>query len=437
MLAPDDAAIFGKAGTTGPAFEAALTGQTVVSAGSQGKYFWLEMSSPQGPHPVIHFGMTGWLHIKGLRTADANYYKGQKSADAELWPPRFCKFQLTASSSAAGPKSKSKAAKAKAADDGGDDEVQIAFTDSRRFSRVRLVACPGPAIRLHSPLVENGPDPVQDYPERFNYDYLASVMSRRHVPIKALLLDQSVLSGVGNWVGDEVLFQARIHPERYCDSLSEGGMRRVYDAVRDVCVTAVDVLGESDKFPKNWLFKHRWGKGGKETGTKGPNGERLAFITVGGRTSCYAPDLQKKGGDGEETPTKKETKMAAAAKAAQANREETETKAASKAKKTSSDVVEKTAVINPTSRKRKVKEELEAADEKEATPPPSPKKKRGRESGRSAAPADRPSANGTARTPKTNGTSQPASKSAGRPTLKSAASMPDLGRRSSRRLSAK
>jgi formamidopyrimidine-DNA glycosylase len=55
VVAPDDNIVFGKVGTSGPAFEKALTGNRVVSAGSQGKYFWLELEKP--PHPVMHLGM--------------------------------------------------------------------------------------------------------------------------------------------------------------------------------------------------------------------------------------------------------------------------------------------------------------------------------------------------------------------------------------------
>lgn len=278
-VAPDDAVVFGKVGTSGPDFERALLGKKVLSAGSQGKYFWLILDRP--PHPVMHFGMTGWLEIRGERTGYTNYYKKRKAGEADEWPPRFWKFQLETA--------------------GKPAPVQLAFTDSRRFGRVRLVDCApsDAAIRAVSPLVENGPDPVVDA-DRFTPDYLAGVMRRRRVPVKALLLDQTVLSGVGNWVADEVLFQARVHPEQGCDELGEDGARRVYDAVCEVTRTAVEVLGDSDKFPKDWLFNHRWSKGKTaDSQPRLPTGEKLAFLTVGGRTSCYAPELQKKVGAGK------------------------------------------------------------------------------------------------------------------------------------------
>jgi formamidopyrimidine-DNA glycosylase len=197
-----------------------------------------------------------------------------KPEEIDMWPPKYWKFQLKTE----------------------DPAVEVAFTDPRRFGRVRLVNCPGGDIRKYSPLVENGPDPVVDT-DIFTEDFLKEKMHSRHVPIKALLLDQAVISGIGNWVGDEVLFQAGLHPEQYCDDFSDEQIKKLYESIRHVCQFAVDKLGDSDQFPEDWLFHYRWSKGAKG-GAHGhlPSGERLAFLTVGGRTSCYAPDRQKKSG---------------------------------------------------------------------------------------------------------------------------------------------
>ena len=62
-----------------------------------------------------------------------------------------------------------------------------------------------------------------------------------------------------------------------------------------VCKTAVELLGESDRFPDDWLMMHRWGKG-KKNGGKLPNGARITFLKVGGRTSAVVPSVQKKTG---------------------------------------------------------------------------------------------------------------------------------------------
>ncbi|KAK3401605.1 hypothetical protein B0T20DRAFT_118553 [Sordaria brevicollis] len=335
----DDANVFGKVGTDGPKMAAGLIGKKIVSAGTQGKYFWMEMSKP--PHLVMHFGMTGWIHIKGERTAYTNYYKKMKADEIDKWPPKYWKFKIVTKE--------------------GDE---MAFTDPRRFGRVRAVECPGKEIRKHSPLVENGPDPVVDL-DVFTEDYLREKMKSRKVPIKALLLDQAVISGIGNWVADEVLYQAKLHPEQYCNDFSDAEIKRLYENIRYVCQTAVDKLGDSDQFPDDWLFNYRWGKGSKNAHIHTPNGDKLAFITVGGRTSCYAPARQKKTGqvvsgikeEPLESGNEKEApKKAPRAKATKSKAESEEPKAEE------SDVKTERAA----SRKRNVKTE----EDSEMTAPP-------------------------------------------------------------------
>ena len=231
----------------------------------------------------MHFGMTGWIHINSEQTGYTRYIEKTKN-DKEEWPPRFWKFNLETT---------------------GNPKVEVAFTDSRRFGRVRLVDCPGAEIRKFSPLKENGPDPVVDR-DIFTEEYLKQKMQKRHVPIKALLLDQAMISGIGNWVGDEIMFQARLHPEQYSDEFSDDDISKLYKAIVYVCDTAVENLGDSDKFPSDWLFNHRWGKGKKDAATTLPTGEKISFITVGGRTSCIVPSVQKKRGKASTETTKEE-----------------------------------------------------------------------------------------------------------------------------------
>ncbi|XXG95971.1 hypothetical protein Hte_002248 [Hypoxylon texense] len=376
VAAPDDANVFGKVGTSGPAFARALTGKTVVDVGSQGKYFWMVLSSP--PHAVLHLGMTGWVEIRGVQTGYTRYLERTKGRDAEAWPPRFWKFHL---------------------ETGGGPKVEVAFTDSRRFGRIRLVDCPGQDIRKHSPLVENGPDPVVDK-DVFTEAFLRQKMRSRHVPVKALLLDQSTVSGIGNWVGDEILYQAKLHPEQYCDDFSDADVATLYEAVRRVCQTAVDKLGDSDEFPADWLFRHRWGKGKKDSPTTLPNGDRITHITVGGRTSCVVPSVQKKRGrttiddvkgEGEEEEEKevKEEKSATpppegtesrffdgkkkkkAVNSTNNSKAKTKTKAAEM-------VEERPSKKTRTSKSRAAKqeEEEEEEEEEEAKPAPAPKTSR-------------------------------------------------------------
>lgn len=95
---------------------------------------------------------------------------------------------------------------------------------------------------------------------------------------------------------DEILYNARLHPEQYSDTFNSEQIQKLHESIMYVCQTAVDLLADSTKFPDDWLFKHRWGKGKKDAPTKLPNGEAITFLTVGGRTSCVVPSVQKKTG---------------------------------------------------------------------------------------------------------------------------------------------
>ncbi|KAI0459118.1 formamidopyrimidine-DNA glycosylase [Xylaria acuta] len=362
IVAQDDNSVFGKVGTTGSAFQAALAGKRVVSAGSQGKYFWLELDTP--PHPVMHLGMTGWIHIRGEQTAYNRYADRMNDADKEAWPPKYWKFHLET--------------------DGDGPKACVAYTDARRFGRIRLVDCPGAEIRSRSPLVENGPDPVVDR-EIFTEEYLNKKMKGRHVPVKALLLDQAMISGIGNWVGDEIMYQAELHPEQYSDDFSDAEIARLHKAICYVCDTAVENLGDSDQFPKDWLFHHRWGKGKKDAAKTLPNGERIMFLQVGGRTSCVVPSRQKKTGrvvagvkeeepePEPETKTKKEKKKSRFFDADQNKPDDQDTQPKKRAKKTHQKAVKKEDDESPSTTRadskpkiggRKISEQLVAA------PPP-------------------------------------------------------------------
>lgn len=173
VQAQNDDIVYGKVGTSAAEFQKTMKGNKVTGAGRQGKYFWITMSKP--PHVVMHFGMTGWLKIKN---ADTYYYRTNNNDDQE-WPPKYWKFLLQT-----------------------DEEppTEAAFVDPRRLARIRLVDCPAEDIRKHTPLKENGPDPITDK-DIMTLDWLLEKVRSKKVPIKALLLDQANISGIGNWMG--------------------------------------------------------------------------------------------------------------------------------------------------------------------------------------------------------------------------------------------
>ena len=176
----DDLVFNTKVGTTAALFTKAMEGNKIIGARQLGKYFWLEMEMK--PHPLMHFGMTGWIHFDNDKTG---YYKpekekGKKADEGEEWPPRFWKFV------------------AKLEGEGGDT-CEMAFVDGRRLARIRLMDCEKEDMRNTTPLKENGPDPVQDK-DVLTVEWLGEKLRSKKTPVKALLLDQGNISGVGNWV---------------------------------------------------------------------------------------------------------------------------------------------------------------------------------------------------------------------------------------------
>ena len=123
--------------------------------------------------------------------------------------------------------------------------------DARRMGRIRLCASPA----TEPPISELGFDPILSMPTVT--EFLPSVHGRT-CPIKALLLDQTFSAGIGNWVADEVLYHARIHPEQRCNTLTDDQLKLLHHHIVEVCAAAVAVDADSDRFPQDWLFKHRW-----------------------------------------------------------------------------------------------------------------------------------------------------------------------------------
>jgi formamidopyrimidine-DNA glycosylase len=91
---------------------------------------------------------------------------------------------------------------------------------------------------------------------------------------------------------DECLYQSHIHPESYTNNLQPQHVKALHEAICSVCKLAVETNADSSKFPDNWLMLHRWGKG-KKGGDVMPNGDKISFLTVGGRTSAFIEKRQK------------------------------------------------------------------------------------------------------------------------------------------------
>ncbi|SJL06331.1 uncharacterized protein ARMOST_09667 [Armillaria ostoyae] len=203
----------------------------------------------------------------------ATYYKETPRTASTDWPPRFVKFILHLEATS---------------DAGTTDTIELAFLDARRLGRIRLCSSP----TKEPPISELGFDPILSMP---SLEEFLKLVVKRSCPIKALLLDQSFSAGVGNWVADEILYHAHVHPEQRCNTLTEEQVARLREKMVYVCETAVEANADDTKFPDDWLFKHRWGKGKKAAHNMVlPSGEpaTIKWIKVGGRTSAFVFELQ-------------------------------------------------------------------------------------------------------------------------------------------------
>ena len=218
----------------------ALRGRRVQALRRKGKHLWIELD--RRPWPLIHFGMTGWL------------FAYERAAER----PRHWRLELAL-----------------------DSGRRLCFSDPRRFGRVRLQHDP-----LHeSPLRDLGFDVLEGLPPAA---LLGGILSRRQAPIKAVLLDQSLFAGVGNWIADEVLYQAGLSPRRPAAALSAAEVARLRAKLLAVVRRAVAVEADSERFPRGWLFHRRW-----DARQPADAPEHIVRETIGGRTSAWVPARQK------------------------------------------------------------------------------------------------------------------------------------------------
>ena len=240
------------------AVEAALLGNTVTGVGRHGKFWWLSLEG-DGPTVFGHLGMSGWIRELDTEGRRLHSHGNAPIFDAE-GRPRFLKLLIEV--------------------EGGG---KVAFTDSRRFARLWL----GESPETDKQVKRLGPDAHLGLPST---EELVKRLAKRKAPIKAVLLDQTAFAGIGNWIADEVLYQAGIAPKRLASSLSPVEVASLRNSIEGVLAHAVDVDADYTQFPDGWLFHHRWG-GGK--GAELVQGQEIVRETVGGRTTAWVPERQK------------------------------------------------------------------------------------------------------------------------------------------------
>jgi formamidopyrimidine-DNA glycosylase len=164
------------------------------------------------------------------------------------------------------------------------DRHTLVFTDPRMFGKIEFTSGKTPPAwwtRLAPPILSDA----------FTVETVAAFLRRRaRAPIKAVLLMQERFPGVGNWMADEVLWRAAIHPKKPAGRLTPAEVRTLHRELRWVCRRALATIGETFADPpKSWLFPHRWENGGRCPRTK----KLLLRAEIGGRTTCWSPARQK------------------------------------------------------------------------------------------------------------------------------------------------
>jgi formamidopyrimidine-DNA glycosylase len=212
----------------------------------KGKHFWMQFSS--GYSLLFHLGMTGSVAFKGRKVAAYKSF-----TVSSTWPPKFTKLMLEFSNG-----------------------ERFAFCDPRRLGRIRVLKDP-----LCSPPVSLlAPDPLL---EPLSVDKVSVILSKSTAPIKSALLDQEkVCCGIGNWVADEVLYQGSIHPQTPCNVVAscECSVNNLVRTIDKVLNEAVMANADDKAFPSDWLFHKRWGKGKRKEIPTMPNGKTLRSIAL-------------------------------------------------------------------------------------------------------------------------------------------------------------
>jgi formamidopyrimidine-DNA glycosylase len=212
----------------------ALIGHRLTRAHRRGKFLWLE--TDDGPELGLHLGMAGKFVLE-----DATQARAQDGA-----PARWDRFALEF-----------------------DDGTRLALRDKRRLGRAVL----------NPDFSHVGPDAAD-----ISRDEFRRLIGRGHTAIKARLLNQHAISGIGNLLADEILWQARISPKRSVSDLSTEDLDRLRRDVRAAVRSAIR---------KGGAHTGRFIEARRRDGVCPRDGHRLDRDRVGGRTTYWCPQCQR------------------------------------------------------------------------------------------------------------------------------------------------
>ncbi|MBO0950195.1 Fpg/Nei family DNA glycosylase [Fibrella forsythiae] len=164
----------------------------------------------------------------------------------------------------------------------------LGFVCPRKFERIGLVS----DIDAYLKQKKIAPDALS-----IDVGTLSDKLKKRRSPVKPVLLDQATTAGLGNWIVDEVLFQAMIHPSSISADLSDTQVKAIHDAIHFVLETAIAREANYRDFPPSFLIHARqWDASpydDPEAYKFCPRcGTKIEVIEVGGRTTYFCPKEQ-------------------------------------------------------------------------------------------------------------------------------------------------
>ena len=235
-----------------------LTGATITSIGRRGKYIICTLDT--GDALMIHLRMSGRVLVS--------------PAGAPRLDHTHVVLHLT-----------------------GEPAQELWFVDPRTFGE--MVVFDPAHVEVELPeLAKLGVDPITD---GLSVDALRSIVRSRARQLKALLLDQHVIAGIGNIYCDEILHRAKLRPDRLANTLKPAEIRRLHDAIHSILSTAidaggstlsdtqyVDVMGDGGSFQ----LDHRvYDRAGQRCLTCGR--ATIVRTVSGGRSTCFCPRCQR------------------------------------------------------------------------------------------------------------------------------------------------
>ena len=246
-----------------------LTGQRVERLRRRSKYLMADLSS--GETLLLHLGMSGRILVSGAEPAAARAAPGA-FALTHLAPEKHDHMVIDM-----------------------ENGARVTFNDARRFGIIDLVDTE--AAQAHRLLAGLGPEPLGN---EFSEAYLIARLRGRRMPMKAALMDQRVIAGLGNIYVCEALHRAGISPRRAAGRVSAARLARLVPAIRDVLGDAIAAGGSSLRDYRQTggelgYFQHAfraYGREGAPCPTPGCDGV-IRRMVQSGRSTFHCPRCQR------------------------------------------------------------------------------------------------------------------------------------------------